>query len=175
MLRWISVLIACSSLFAGGCSTVGTFGSRGSTSAGHQSALADYRSLVLDCECNKFGSSNTRWIMSFPPSTADCRGDKFIPRIYSGLFWDISVLSRGDKYSVFALVDAPFSAVGDTLFLGATLIQQFAMGNICDGNSGKEEVHAQGCSDYRQNPPNPGGLEACAPDPSLQGTRGKML
>lgn len=156
MLRWVGAFIACSSLLADGCSTLGTFGSRGSTSAYHQSALAAYSGHLLDCECNKFGT--------LPPSTAHCRGDKFIPRIYSGLFWDMSLLSRGDKYSAVALLDAPSSAVGDALFLGVTLIQQVAMGNICDGNSGKEEVGAQPCADHRQNAPNPSGQQACAPN-----------
>jgi hypothetical protein len=119
--------------------------------------LSSLLSHMLDCECNKFGT--------LPPSTDHCRGDKFIPRIYSGFFWDMSLVSRADKYSILASLDAPFSAVGDTLILPATLIQQVAIGNICGGNSGKKEVGAQACADPRQNAMNPSGRDACAPNP----------
>jgi len=141
MRRWVCALIACSSFLARGSSTLATFGSRGSSSAYNQAASAPYSGRVLDCECNKFGN--------LPPSTDHCRGDKFIPRIYSGFFWDMSLASRADKYSILALLDAPFSAVGDTLILPATLIQQVAIGNICDGNSGRKEIGAQARGDRR--------------------------
>jgi uncharacterized protein YceK len=156
MPRSLSLLLACGSILSGGCGTIGTFGSHGSNSAYHQSAWVPSSGPILDCECGKYGN--------LPPSTTVCHGDKTIPRVYSGVAWDMSLMSRADKYSALALLDLPFSIVGDTLLLGVTLIQQAAAGNICDGNSGKN-ASAKACADDAKSTPQPGDRQACAPKP----------
>jgi uncharacterized protein YceK len=66
-------------------------------------------------------------------SDFDCRGDPFIPRIYSGIFNDVRFVKTGAEGAGFAFWDFPFSLVADTVVIPYTAVTQVKYGNICGG------------------------------------------
>jgi uncharacterized protein YceK len=63
-----------------------------------------------------------------------CRNNHQIPRVYGGVFYDVSLLQNPDRPPLAPIVLVPdvlFSAIFDTVMLVVTVPGQLAWGNLC--------------------------------------------
>jgi uncharacterized protein YceK len=65
------------------------------------------------------------------PERYECSDDRFVPRMYSGVFNDVAILRSDAIDKGIVVLDLPFSLVADTLVLPYTIYGQIRYGNLC--------------------------------------------
>ena len=66
------------------------------------------------------------------PHPGTCKGDDYVPRVYSGTFNDFRLFKRPNEGELLIVImDLPFSFAFDTVVLPYTIPIQIVWGNIC--------------------------------------------